>query len=43
MDKIKEDLETENVEVLQIMKDHAFIGRRYGIQLSRKKHILINC
>lgn len=43
MDKIKEDLETENGEVLQIMKDHAFIGRRYGIQLSCKKYILINC
>ncbi|XP_050574988.1 uncharacterized protein LOC126914701 isoform X2 [Bombus affinis] len=34
MDKIKEDLETKNGEVLQIMKDHASIGRRYGIRLS---------
>lgn len=43
MDKIKEDLETKNGEILQIMKDHASIGRRHGIGLSCKKHILINC
>ncbi|XP_043580607.1 uncharacterized protein LOC122566840 isoform X2 [Bombus pyrosoma] len=34
MDTIKEDLQTKNSEVLQIMKDHASMGRRYGIQLS---------